>query len=837
MKLRKVSINAVICVAVLAGLVAHAQKPDGSRRAVETVSDILWVWGNPEMGTPGPHTAFSFAEAAPAERARLLGVSNVIMAGLGIPADDAEAARLTDEVAHAPRLVWEVAPDGQDGAAPFSYDQTIDRVRTLAGSYPQIEGVLLDDMTSLGIDQGFEPGHIGRIRTLLGDTNDQVKVWGVVYTMNLGRENIDAYLAELDVINLWTWHAKDIPQLRQHVTAIRERFPEKPIVLGLYLYDYGDGRAMPIDLLAEQCETALDLAQRGTVQGIAFLTITNDPATVAWTADWIDHVKDEPLVPAATPPAPDSRDLRLDDGSQWQYLGGDWSQDAEGVIRPQDVRNLHSRAFALDHAYGDVCVEFEFNGDYRETGTGSAGIILRAQDANHFYLVYFPWGGQQLRAKHFWAVIAKVDGDGYIRHLAAEWVPGLPSETDRWYQVKVEATGSQIGVWVDGRRAVEVEDDSYRDGRMGLAGYGWYAFRNVRIGGSEVESENWDATQSIPQHAFTVGLSSEQMPSSCIAPNGDVLIAAGNLLVRSRDRGHTWEAPETLPDTLGTVTDYGNGMFASGDRVYVMLYTPQEAVEKPVPEILLAESSDNGATWSEPQPAEVAPEWPAYPKNLVPYGPVIENGDAIWMRFLLGGVKLDNDPFPDVRTWGSIHAKAFVIRSADRGKSWSAPIELDRPSWVGTERGTIPGSLDFTEPTGVVIGDSVTVLIRPVYSPYMWQCWSYDGGATWDAARRATFPGYAQSMVRTQSGAIVCAHRYPHYAVNVSRDDGIHWDAGTVIDYPVWAMGTMLEVEPDVVLATYMNAERSQPLLAQRIVVTPTGVRPASVAESGEEGQ
>ena len=58
------------------------------------------------------------------------------------------------------------------------------------------------------------------------------------------------------------------------------------------------------------------------------------------------------------------------------------------------------------------------------------------------------------------------------------------------------------------------------------------------------------------------------------------------------------------------------------------------------------------------------------------------------------------------------------------------------------------------------------------------------------------------------------------------RDRGLNWDAGTVIDYPAWAMGRMLEVEPDVVLAAYMNAERNRPLLLQRIRVTPQGLRP-----------
>jgi hypothetical protein len=31
--------------------------------------------------------------------------------------------------------------------------------------------------------------------------------------------------------------------------------------------------------------------------------------------------------------------------------------------------------------------------------------------------VYFPWGGQQLRAAHFWASVVKVEGDSYSRSL------------------------------------------------------------------------------------------------------------------------------------------------------------------------------------------------------------------------------------------------------------------------------------------------------------------------------------------------------------------------------------------------------------------------------------
>ena len=81
-------------------------------------------------------------------------------------------------------------------------------------------------------------------------------------------------------------------------------------------------------------------------------------------------------------------------------------------------------------------------------------------------------------------------------------------------------------------------------------------------------------------------------------------------------------------------------------------------------------------------------------------------------------------------------------------------------------------------------------------------------------------------MIRTSSGAILCGHRYPQYAINVSHDDGLNWDAGTIIDYPAWAMGCMIEVEPDVVLCTYMNWNQGEPLRAQLVRVTPDGLLP-----------
>ena len=523
--------------------------------------------------------------------------------------------------------------------------------------------------------------------------------------------------------------------------------------------------------------------------------------------------------------------LRIGDGAGWHFTSGPWN-DTDGTFTPPDRRNLHSRAFLTTASFADFTAEFEFKGNYRELGSGGAGLVFRASDPTHFYAIYFPWGGQQLRAKHLWAILVKADGDGYLRSLKSVWVPGVPSETDRWYKIRLEAKGPKMDVWVDGRFALSVTDETYKSGAAGMVGYGWYYLRNINLSGPLTPMSAWDTKQEVPVHNFTVGLDSQSMPSGCVAPNGDVLVAGGRKLVRSKDHGRTWSQPETLPEKIGGVSDYGNTMFRTAKgRLIVQAYRDRGEIKQPLPQISIAESADNGVSWSDPVPCTVAEGWPDIPAPLIPYGPLVETEDGTLLRFLYGSTK-EPSKFSNVVTWSSVHCKAYAIRSTDGGKSWSAPIELDQPSWNGVPRGSIPGSLDLTEPTGVAIGNRVAVVIRPIYSETMWQCWSENAGATWDAAARSTFPGYAQSMVRTQSGTILVARRYPHYSVNLSRDGGLNWDDGTIIDYAFWAMGCAVEVEPDVVLLTYMNAERDQPLLAQLVRVTKTGIEP--VKKSGE---
>ena len=533
--------------------------------------------------------------------------------------------------------------------------------------------------------------------------------------------------------------------------------------------------------------------------------------------------------------------LKIGDGSNWRFLGGEWTDGDDGVILPTPQRNVHSRAFYTANAYADVTVEFEYWGGYRESATGTAGLILRAQDGGHFYWIHFPWTGQPYRAKGYWAGLGIVSGDGYVRHAKFDIVPGVPAEWQRWYAVKVEAVGTRIRIWVDGRLALDLNDDTHSSGYVGLAGWAEYRFRNVRVTGKPGAAPPWDDSVRIRKSMVELPVPSS-MPTGCVAPNGDVLLGSGMTLLRSTDKGRTW-SKEQLPEHVYPLGDMGATLFRTAKGrliVHGAIGGYVTKAESKAHGFYMSESFDSGKTWSEMTlcPLQSDAEWPPSldKERLWVYGPLTETEDGTLIRFLYCGVD-DSGPYNDVNTWAAVRAKSMAFRSTDGGKTWAGPIELDRPTYYTTPRGSIPGALDFTETTGVAIGNTVMTLIRPIYSPWMWQCWSHDAGVTWDAAARATFHGAAQSLIRTHSGYIVCGHRHPGYALNVSRDNGLNWDAGTIIDWPTWAMGCMIEVEPDVLLVTYNNMDYGNvanlrnveisPLLAQRVRITPTGIEPA----------
>jgi hypothetical protein len=119
----------------------------------------------------------------------------------------------------------------------------------------------------------------------------------VVYTHQLDRRIIP-HVKHCDMVSLWTWQAAELAALEDNFARLEALVPRKRILLGLYMWDFGTQRPMPVDLMKQQCELALKLLRERRIEGMIFLA-TNicdlDLEAVNWTRRWIANVGDEPL--------------------------------------------------------------------------------------------------------------------------------------------------------------------------------------------------------------------------------------------------------------------------------------------------------------------------------------------------------------------------------------------------------------------------------------------------------------------------------------------------------------------------------------------------------------
>ena len=166
---------------------------------------------------------------------------------------------------------------------------------------------------------------------------------------------------------------------------------------------------------------------------------------------------------------------------------------------------------------------------------------------------------------------------------------------------------------------------------------------------------------------------------------------------------------------------------------------------------------------------------------------------------------------PDVKAAHMSMWTCLALRSEDDGETWSAPVRCDSHNihpGEPIEPGTIYDALaGFVREVGLAEArdDVLLGFGRPMGDPYMWQIQSDDGGRAWEPAAIGPFPGYCPSLTSTASGALVATTRFPYFAAHLSRDGGRTWDAPVIVDYAQWANQQALEVEPDVVLVTYMG--------------------------------
>ena len=502
--------------------------------------------------------------------------------------------------------------------------------------------------------------------------------------------------------------------------------------------------------------------------------------------------------------------LHIGDGQGWTFLNGAWQDGPDGELGPPDGSLVEYLAIREQEACGDFEASFRF----RLRNITPVRFLFRLQDSRRFYALDIPFGGQQFRARACWAGIVVADGSPLQRYLTFGLVPGLCACLGTWYEVRLRATGPRLRAWIGDIPVADVEDDTYTSGRFGLGTLQTpYSeaprFDSVRIEADLQPAPDWPGLQAPPDHWITpcreVDPSSYQSYAGLIKSNdgaATLYLTYGNpnagerkraVLLRSGDGGRTWGDPEPTAFEPG----FG-GPFVRRDDTWVCLHGQPDDADAP---LVAYESADEGQTWQGPEALQIDGGWPAQWRAGGPWRAVRLRDGALVAPIMVTPADEPKAP-TQCPFW-----VALTIRSEDDGHTWSAPVICDADARQLDQPPAMPRyaarfyevAMDEAEP-GVLVG-----IGRPDRDPFMWQLRSHDAGRSWEPAAIGHFPGFCPSLTRTACGALVATTRFPHFAAHLSRDNGRTWDPPVILDYAIWANQQAVEIEPDVVLITYMG--------------------------------
>jgi len=265
-----------------------------------TVRDRLWIWTHQAgsydglFGLPGP------SRITATEAARWLGVPNLIYVVMGNrpqPPFEPHAEPMRD----LDRVIWSIV--GDKGSTRNNAGTDLQPVLDLAGSFPNVVGAVMDDFfcapRTAGRKQArYSLAEVRRLRRRLHEAPRPLELWVVVYASQLDRP-IGSHLRACDVATFWSWRADELPALEANFARLERLAPRVRKVLGCYMWDFGAGKAMPVESMARQCEQGLRWLREGRIEGIILVgsCLCDLPLeAVRWTRDWVARVGDEPLL-------------------------------------------------------------------------------------------------------------------------------------------------------------------------------------------------------------------------------------------------------------------------------------------------------------------------------------------------------------------------------------------------------------------------------------------------------------------------------------------------------------------------------------------------------------
>jgi len=256
--------------------------------------ECFWLWGHAAGSHNQGWNLPGVSRIGPAEATSYMGISNVVMVRYG------QRRLQTDAQDLAPfrglsRTVWSVVGDSGRHEG-----DDVERALDVARLLPNTDGVMMDDFfrrnqQHVGV---LSVAELQELRHRLTGAVRPLELWVVLYDNQLDLP-VASHLALCDKVTFWTWEAESLAKLKANFTRFEELVPDaRRRILGCYMWDYGQKRPMPVELMKKQCELGLRLLKEHRIVGMIFLAscvCDLDLEAVEWTRQWIKEVGNQEI--------------------------------------------------------------------------------------------------------------------------------------------------------------------------------------------------------------------------------------------------------------------------------------------------------------------------------------------------------------------------------------------------------------------------------------------------------------------------------------------------------------------------------------------------------------
>jgi hypothetical protein len=257
--------------------------------------DRLWMWGHDSGFYDGPNNVYNIPlspHISMPDAIKSMGIPNLCVIRDGIP--DAEYINQFREVK---RIAWALAMGSNK-----SYQTLKNFVFGLRDTMPNLMGYFLDDSFRFNANSPFDKNSaketapaalsLKELKQLHEETlayKRRLDLALTLYTHQL-YPSIQQAVQYIDVVSLWTWNGDDLQHIEDNFKKYRSLVPDKPTLLGIYMWDFGGKKEIDQDLMIKQLDFAYRLYKEGQIEGMIFhstILVNKHLKAVDYARHWI----------------------------------------------------------------------------------------------------------------------------------------------------------------------------------------------------------------------------------------------------------------------------------------------------------------------------------------------------------------------------------------------------------------------------------------------------------------------------------------------------------------------------------------------------------------------